>query len=149
MPNRPKCSKASLPSPLPLNFQVSLPHDSINLDSLPVCIPLHFPFKILSWITLYDLKHLLLFGPFGPIRSTMYTLVLFGQVRSTLVLFGPFCLLWSYFYQFQSYLVYIGPIPSILSTLVLFGPLQFFLVHIGPIQSIKSTLVHFGPIPIF
>ena len=42
-------------------------------------------------------------------------------------------------------LVYVGPIGSIRSTLILFYPLKSYLVHIGYIQSIQPTLALFGP----
>ena len=73
----------------------------------------------------------------------------FGYIQSTLVLFSPFCPLWSYS-------IYYG---SIRSTLVLFDPNWSYSVHFGPVQStlvlfspfayiwsILSTLVLFGPL---
>ena len=42
-------------------------------------------------------------------------------------------------------LVYIGPIGSIRSTLILFYPFKSYSIHIGYIQSIQSTLALFGP----
>ena len=69
---------------------------------------------------------LVLFSPFCPLWST-------------LVLFSP---LWSYWVQS----VHIGPIWYILSTLVLFGPPRSYLVHFVHISLIQSTLVLFSPL---
>ena len=68
----------------------------------------------------------------GPTQSILSTLVLFGPLQFTLVLFSPLCLL-------SSYSVH----------LVLFNPLCFYLVRFGSIQSILFTLVlsiHIGSI---
>ena len=77
----------------------------------------------------------------GPTQSILSTLVLFGPLQFTLVLFSPLCLLSSYsvhlvlFSPLCFYLVQFGPIQSILFTSVL-------SIHIGSIGSIWSHLVH-------
>ena len=83
---------------------------------------------------------------FGPVRSILSTLILFGpfspiySILSTKVIFGPIWPIWSYSAQFSlfsphwSNFVHIGPL----------NPQWFYSVHVGPIQSILSTLVLFG-----
>ena len=81
----------------------------------------------------------------GPIRSILSTLIDFNPIwviRSTFVLFGPFCPLWFLFGPFcplRSYSVYsflFIPIQSIWSTL-------FHLVQFGSFKSLQFILVHF------
>ena len=74
------------------------------------------------------------FSSFSPIRST------FRPIQSTFIIFGPFCLRWSYSVLFSSFC----SICSILSTLVLFDFIYFSSVHFSPIRSIRSTLVLFS-----
>ena len=114
----------------------------------------------------FYLAYSFLFGPYGPnpfdlIQSTSVLFIPFskhwpysvhiGPILSTLVLLSPH---WSYLVHYLSYSVHyvhfnpLGPIRSILSTLVLFGPLcplQSYSVHIGPIRSSMSTSILFGP----
>ena len=101
---------------------------------------------------------------FGPLWLYLVHFVHFGPLQYTLVLFSPH----------RSYSVLLNPIRSILSTLVLFGPLLLwsYLVlfgphwsysvysnnfgllwsysvhsfHFGPISSIRSNLVLFDPL---
>ena len=68
-----------------------------------------------------------LFSLFGP--HYLYS-VHIDPILSILLLFGPFCLLWSY----SVYSVHFGSIWSILST----------LVHFSPIRAIRYTLILFG-----
>ena len=79
----------------------------------------------------------------GPILSTLYHFVHFGPTRSTLILFDSFFPFWftsvlfwpfSPFVHFDFIWPKLGFFGSILSTLA-------FSFHIGPIQSIVSTLV--------
>ena len=83
-----------------------------------------------------------LFGPIQSILSSYYS-----SIQSNLVNFGPFS-------PHLPYSIHIGHILStlflwsILSTLVLFGPIRSILsalVLFGPIRSILFTLVLFGP----
>ena len=85
-----------------------------------------------------------------------------GPIQSILVLFSPLQLTSVQIGSNRSYSVHIGPIWSIMSTLVLFCPLRsysihlVFLVHYCPIRStlvlfnplcpLRSNLVLFGPI---
>ena len=76
------------------------------------------------------------FSSFSTIRST------FRPIQSTFIIFGPFCLRWSYSVLFSSFC----SICSILSTLVLFGPfyqLWFYLISFTSLQFIS---VLFGPL---
>ena len=100
----------------------------------------------------------LLFGPFGPHLFYSVHSVHYSPIQFKLVLFGPFCLLQSYSIQIDSIqsslsttvqyahfgpTVQFGPVQSILSTLVLFGPLRFNLVIFSPLCSIWS-IQHFS-----
>ena len=77
-----------------------------------------------------------------------------SSIRSTLVIFGPFFLIWSFcplwlylvhFGPMQFTLVHFSPITFILSTSVLFSWLWSYSVLIRPlIRSILSTLVLFS-----
>ena len=123
-----------------LGLQRSYLINSVHIGPIRPIHPLQF-----IW---YYLVHfgpirftLVLFGPFGllwsysvhigPILSIESTLVhfnLFGIIRFTSVLFD---LLWSYSVHY----IIFSP----------FGPLWSYLVHVGPIWFIQSTLVLFGP----
>ena len=84
---------------------------------------------------------LVLFGPFCPLWSTSVLFGTFNPLWFYSVHFGSVCPLWSY-------LVWFGPIRSILSTSVLFGPLvliRSYPVHFVPIWSYVH-LVHFVPL---
>ena len=72
---------------------------------------------------------------FHLLRSIQSTLTLFGPHWSYSVHFGPIRFHYVYFGSICFYSVNIGPILSILSTLIQFSP----------IQAIRSTLVLFGP----
>ena len=74
---------------------------------------------------------------FSPLRSHSVHSVHFGPIQSTLVLVGPFCLLW--IIQFN--LVQFSPILSILSTSVLFSSIRSYSVYLS---FNRSTLV-LGP----
>ena len=116
------------------------------------CYPLKFylvyfgPFNLIQSTSL-------LFGPFGPHLFYSVHSVHYSPIQFKLVLFGPFCLLWSYSIQIDSIqsslsttvqyahfgpTVQFGPVQSILSTLLLFGPLGSYSVHLVPIRSIRS-----------
>ena len=98
------------------------------------------------------LSPLVLFGPFGPIYSILSTKVIFSPIRpicsysAQLSLFSPH---WSYFFHIGPlnaqwlYSVHVGPILSILSTLVLFGLfvlIRSYLVHIVPIVDVTQII---------
>ena len=88
---------------------------------------------------------------FGPIQSIQYTLTLFGPYWSYSIHFGHIQSTLVHYLSYSVHYVHfnpLGPIWSILSTLVLFGPLcplQSYSVHIGPIRSSMSTSILFGP----
>ena len=90
-------------------------------------------------LSLYRATSALHFTIFSPLRSFRSTLVRLGHfspsgfIRSTLVLSG----------HIRFYLVQIG---SIRSNLVILGPLWSYSVHFGHIRSIMSTVVLFSPI---
>ena len=87
----------------------------------------------------------------SPIWSMLVHSTHFGSIRFTLVLFSPYCRVWSNFSTW-SYLVDIGPIPSYLFLLRSHCSTLSYSVHLGlirsslfpfdPILSIRSTLFH-------
>ena len=80
-----------------------------------------------------------LFGPFWSYS------VQFGHNRSKLVIFGPFCPLWSFLFT----LVLFSPLSLIRATMVQFGPIQAIRsIWSYSIQfdCIRSTLVLFAPL---
>ena len=103
--------------------------------------------------------YFVLFGPlwfylvhFGPVSPHWSYFVHFSLIRSTLVLFGPFCSLRSIqsklvlFGRLWSYLVHYVHFDPNLSICSLFSPLWLFSVQISPLYSIWSTSVLYGPL---
>ena len=126
-----------------------------SLQSLNQILPLQTCFSYIFVVYYSPLQSYLVHV--GPTRSILSTLVLFGPLQFTSVLFGSLCPLWSYsvlsvlFSPLCFYLVQFSPILSILFTSVLsihigsIGSIRSYLVHTIHFRSIQSILILFGP----